>query len=161
MFAMTWRGQWPPSAAGECRRLAAGESRCSPAGTKGGKGTVWFPCPLLTPPKPSFALRLPSVVQRNGGNGGSVPCVEQLLGRCYALNLFCVICSAVSARPDDARRLICAAKSSASIKCCILEHQTSLWAPRIWTRDRRESRPKEDEGDKKPFGVLSPSCSRR
>ena len=28
----------------ECRRLAAE--------TKGGKGTVWFPCPLLTPPNP-------------------------------------------------------------------------------------------------------------
>ena len=27
-----------------CRRLAAE--------TKGGKGTVWFPCPLLTPPNP-------------------------------------------------------------------------------------------------------------
>ncbi len=43
--------EWPPSAAGsagvhrrECRRLAAE--------TKGGKGTIWFPCPLLTPPNP-------------------------------------------------------------------------------------------------------------
>ena len=43
------REEWPPAAAGsagvhrrECRRLAAE--------TKGGKGTVWFPCPLLTPP---------------------------------------------------------------------------------------------------------------
>ena len=27
-----------------CRRLAAE--------TKGGKGTIWFPCPLLTPPNP-------------------------------------------------------------------------------------------------------------
>ena len=45
------REEWPPAAAGsagvhrrECRRLAAE--------TKGGKGTVWFPCPLLTPPNP-------------------------------------------------------------------------------------------------------------
>ena len=29
---------------GHCRRLAAE--------TKGGKGTGWFPCPLLTPPNP-------------------------------------------------------------------------------------------------------------
>ena len=29
---------------GHCRRLVAE--------TKGGKGTVWFPCPLLTPPNP-------------------------------------------------------------------------------------------------------------
>ena len=26
--------------------------RCPPAGAKGGKGTIWFPCPLLTPPNP-------------------------------------------------------------------------------------------------------------
>ena len=36
LFAMTWRVH--------CRRPAAG--------AKGGKGTVWFPCPLLTPPNP-------------------------------------------------------------------------------------------------------------
>ena len=29
---------------GHCRRPAAG--------AKGGKGTKWFPCPLLTPPNP-------------------------------------------------------------------------------------------------------------
>ena len=44
IYAQSERGQWPPSAAGDCRRLAAE--------TKGGKGTVWFPCPLLTPPNP-------------------------------------------------------------------------------------------------------------
>ena len=35
--------------------------RCPPAGAKGGKGTIWFPCPLLTPPNPPLrrdALRL-------------------------------------------------------------------------------------------------------
>ena len=74
MFAMTWREQ--------CRRPAAG--------AKGGKGTVWFPCPLLTPPKPSFALRLPSVARRNGSYGDSVPGVGQILGRCQALRSACV-----------------------------------------------------------------------
>ncbi len=54
---------------GHCRRLAAE--------TKGGKGTGWVPCPLLTPPnpplppldspKPSFAPRLPAVARRNAG----------------------------------------------------------------------------------------------
>ena len=51
IYAQSERGHWPPSAAGsagvhrrECRRLAAE--------TKGGKGTIWFPCPLLTPPNP-------------------------------------------------------------------------------------------------------------
>ena len=37
------RGTPPPGGGG---------SRGLPAETKGGKGTVWFPCPLLTPPNP-------------------------------------------------------------------------------------------------------------
>ena len=41
-----------PTAEGECRRPAAGDCRGLPAETKGGKGTIWFPCPLLTPPNP-------------------------------------------------------------------------------------------------------------
>ena len=112
--------------------------RCSPAGYavptargKRGQGHRMVPLPPLDSPKPSFAPRLPSVAQRNGGNGGSVPCVGSLLGRCQALNLLCVNRSAVSARPDSAGRQLSAAKSSASIKGVTLEHQTSLWAPRI------------------------------
>ena len=34
-----------------CRRPAAGKA-VPTAGAKGGKGTNWFPCPLLTPPNP-------------------------------------------------------------------------------------------------------------
>ena len=137
MFAMAWRVH--------CRRLAAetpcprrGDCRCPPtgnavstAGAKGGKGTVWFPCPLLTPPNPP--LRRDSLRSRGetGGYEGSVPCVFQFICGCNALNLLCVIRSAVSARPDGAGRQRSAAKSSASIKGCTLEHQTPLWAPRI------------------------------
>ena len=68
---------------GHCRRLAAE--------TKGGKGTVWFPCPLLTPPNPP--LRRDSLRSRSetGRNGGSVPCVGQILGRFQALRSACVI----------------------------------------------------------------------
>ena len=122
IFAMTWlciaadrrRGNAVPTAKG-----------------KRGQGHRMVPLPPLDSPKPSFAPRLPSVAQRNGGNGGSVPCVGSLLGRCQALNLLCVNRSAVSARPDSAGRQLSAAKSSASIKGVLLEHQTSLWAPRI------------------------------
>ena len=85
-------------------RLRRPENAVPTAGAKGGKGTVWFPCPLLTPPKPSFAPRLPSVARRNGGTGGSVPGVGSLMGRCYALNLLCVIRRAISARPFGAGR---------------------------------------------------------
>ena len=43
-------------------------------------------CPLLTPLTFLCAATSLRVAQRNGGYGGSVPCVGQLLGRCYALN---------------------------------------------------------------------------
>ena len=33
-------------------------------------------------------------VQRNGGYGGSVPCVVSLIRRFYTLNLLCVVCRA-------------------------------------------------------------------
>ena len=85
-------------------RLRRPENAVPTAGAKGGKGTVWFPCPLLTPPKPSFAPRLPSVARRNGSYGGSVPCVGQILGRCQALRSACVNRSAISARPFGAGR---------------------------------------------------------
>ena len=39
-----------------------GDCRGLPAETKGGKGTVWFPCPLLTPPT-LLRTRLPSVAR--------------------------------------------------------------------------------------------------
>ena len=58
----------PPSGGGDAGVHRRENCRCSPAGTpcprrgaKGGKGTIWFPCPLLTPPNPPLrrdALRL-------------------------------------------------------------------------------------------------------
>ena len=75
--------------------------RCSPAGYavptargKRGQGHRMVPLPPLDSPKPSFAPRLPSVAQRNGSYGGSVPGVGSLLGRCQALRSACVICRA-------------------------------------------------------------------
>ena len=63
-------------------------------GNKRGQGHRMVPLPPLDSPKPSFAPRRPSVARRNGGYGGSVPCVGQVLGGCYALRLVCVICRA-------------------------------------------------------------------
>ena len=63
---------------GHCRRLAAE--------TKGGKGTVWFPCPPLDSPKPSFAPRLPAVARRNaGGPQGRLVLQEHTFDRSGAL----------------------------------------------------------------------------
>ena len=79
----------PVFTGGNCRRLAA-EMPVPTGRGKRGQGHHMVPLPPLDSPKPSFAPRLPSVAQRNGGYGGSVPCVGQILGRCYALNLLCV-----------------------------------------------------------------------
>ncbi len=130
IYAQSERGHWPPSAAGsagvhrrECRRLAAE--------TKGGKGTVWFPCPLLTPPNPP--LRRDSL--RSRGETG-----ETGLGSVRRADFGALLCPEFSLR--KAPRITVrgqtvqganavAAKSSASIKGVPLEHQTPLWAPRI------------------------------
>ena len=66
----------------------------SPGGDKRGQGHRMVPFPPLDSPKPSFAPRRLSVARRNGGYGGSVPCVVSLMGRCYALRSVCVICRA-------------------------------------------------------------------
>ena len=71
LYAQSERVHLPPSAAGECRAHGRG---------KRGQGHRMVPLPPLDSPKPSFAPRRPSVARRNGGYGGSVPCVGQLLG---------------------------------------------------------------------------------
>ena len=120
LFAMTWREKLPPSAAGGGRAHGRGQE---------GKDNQGFLSPLNSPNFPSS--RSAEHSRLNGGYGGSVPCVGQLLGRITAPNLLCVNRSAVSARPDSAGRQRSAAKSSASIKDEALEHQTPLWAPRF------------------------------
>ena len=124
------REEWPPAAAGsagvhrrECRRLAAE--------TKGGKGTIWFPCPLLTPPNPP--LRRDSLWSRGetGETGlGSVRRADfgTLLGPEFSLRKAPRI--TVRGQTVQGANAV-AAKSSASIKGVPLEHQTPLWAPRI------------------------------
>ena len=85
-----WAG-WalPPSGGGGAGVHRRG-TPCPRRGAKGGKGTVWFPCPLLTPPNPPSS-RSAKHSRLNGGYEGSVPCVVSLMGRCKALNLLCVI----------------------------------------------------------------------
>ncbi len=78
LFAMVWRG--------ECRRLAAE--------TRGDVGHLRFPMSPLDTPLTFREPRLPAVARLNGGYGGSVPCVGQLLDSCYALRSACVICRA-------------------------------------------------------------------
>ena len=124
----------------------------SGGGDKRGKGTDGSLSPLDTPDLPLSHSAKHS--RLNGGYGGSVPCVGQLLGRITAPNLLCVNRSAVSARPSGAGRQLSAAKGSASIKDVPVEHQTPLWAPRFSPRNRRESRPKERLGSQEGQGHL-------
>ncbi len=78
----------PPSAARGCR--------CSPAGNavwrrnKRGQDTKYGFLSLLTP-SPSFCADTSEMCSETEVTRGSVPCVEQILGRCYALNFPCVI----------------------------------------------------------------------
>ena len=44
--------EWLPMGRPGIAAFGGRESRRLAAETKGGKGTVWFPCPLLTPPNP-------------------------------------------------------------------------------------------------------------
>ena len=124
------REEWPPAAAEsagvhrrDCRRLAAE--------TKGGKGTIWFPCPLLTPPNPP--LRRDSLRSRGetGETGlGSVRRTDfgTLLGPEFTLRDL----PRISVRGQTVQSASAvAAKSSASIKGVLLEQQTPLWAPRF------------------------------
>ena len=47
--------RWLPMGRPGIAAFGGRESRRLAAETKGGKGTVWFPCPLLTPPNPPLA----------------------------------------------------------------------------------------------------------
>ena len=79
-------------AAGGEKRPISGREKWPPSGggDKRGQGHQMVPLPPLDFPKPSFAPRRPSVARRNGGYGGSVPCVFQLICGYNALNLLCV-----------------------------------------------------------------------
>ena len=80
----TVRGKLPPSGGGV---------PVFTGGNKRGQDTKYgFLSPLDSPDLP-LRGRIGDV-QRNVGYGGSVPCVGQIWGRCYALNLLCVGCRA-------------------------------------------------------------------
>ena len=117
------REKWPPS--------AAGGTPCPRRGAKGGKGTVWFPCPLLTPPNPP--LRRDSLRSRSetGGTGlGSGRLSAYMWLSCPEFSLRKAPRMTVRGQTVQGVRTI-AAKSSASINGVLLERQTPLWAPRI------------------------------
>ena len=158
------REEWPPAAAGsagvhrrECRRLAAE--------TKGGKGTIWFPCPLLTPQNPP--LRRDSLRSRGetGETGlGSVRRTDlgTLLGPEFSLRKAPRITvrgqtvqgGGVPLRKAPLRSRV--VPWSTRRPCGPLAFRRATEGSRVLRKMRGSQ-----EGDKKPFGVLSPFCSRR
>ena len=175
------RGELPPSAAGgagvhrrevPCPRRGKnaaarrrGDCRCPPTGAKGGKGTVWFPCPLLTPPNPP--LRRDSLRSRGetGETGlGSVRRTDfgTLLGPEFSLRKAPRITvrghpvqgGGVPLRKAPLRSRVY--PWSTKRPCGPLAFRRATEGSRVLRKMRGSQ-----EGDKKPFGVLSPFCSRR
>ena len=87
-------------------------------------------CPLLTPQ--TFLCADTSEMCSETGVTGARFRASGRFGDAVMPRIYLALSAAHnSARPDGAGRSPCPAKSSASIKDVPLEHQTSLWAPRI------------------------------
>ena len=153
---MAW--EWPPSAAGDCR--------CPPTGAKGDRTPNMVSCPLLTP-LTFLCADTSEMCSETGVRGlGSGRRTDFRMLLCPEFTLRDLPRITVRGHPVQGANAV-AAKSSASIKGCALEHQTHLWAPRFLTRDRRESRPKERSGRQEGQGNLgvpapfAPAAGRR
>ena len=151
------------------RRGSAGvhrrERRAHGEGQKGARAPYGSLAPLLTPPNPP--LRRDSLRSRSetGETGARFRASGRFWDSVMPRGYFAWFAAHNSARPAGAGRQRSAAKSSASINGVPLEHQTSLWALAFrraieGSRVQRKMRGSQ-EGDKKPFGVLSPFCPRR
>ena len=154
-----WRARFTPLG-------GVGSGRLRRAGSAGvhrreqrGKGTVWSPSP--DSPKPSFAPRRPSVARRNVGYGGLGSVRRASFGRLLCPEFFLASTAAHdSARPSGAGRERRRCEKLRFDQGCALEQQTPLWAPRIWTRDRRSRVLRKVWGvkrERKPW-LSFPSC---
>ena len=149
IFAMTWRMH--------CRRLAAG--------ARGGKGTVWFPCPLLTPPNPPLAAtpfgRAAKRGKRGLGSGRRCACGQ-------------LLCPGFTLRdlPRMTVRGQTVQDGSVSLRKAPLRSRMIPWGtkrpcgPLAFRRATEGSRvPKEGKGSQEGTGNHTwcpvPSCSRR
>ena len=142
---------------GHCRRLAAE--------TKGGKGTVWFPCPLLTPPNPPLdATPCGRAAKREKRGLGSV--------RRFAFGTLSGPEFTLRKPPRITVRGQTVQGGSVLLRKAPLRSSVDPWStkrpcgPLAFRRATEGSRVLRkmrgsQEGDKKPFGVLSPFCSRR
>ena len=122
IFAMTWRGIAAARRRGDCRGL--------PAETKGDR-TPMVSCPLLTPLTFLCAATPFGCAAKRGLRGlGSVR--RAGFGRLLCPEFPLCDLPRITVRGQTVQGAnAVAAKSSASIKGVLLEHQTPLWAPRF------------------------------
>ena len=152
---MTWRGEWPPSAA---------ESRGLPAETKGARTPNGFLAPLDTPNLPFKPLSGAFAAKRGLRGLGSV--------RRFAFGT--LLYPEVSLR--DLPRITVRGQTvqggGVPLRKAPLRSSVDPWStrrhcgPLAFRRATEGSRVQRkmrgsQEGDKKPFGVLSPFCPRR
>ena len=84
LYALGGRGGVAAFGGRECRRLAADKKWDRTP-------IVYFP---LFNPQTIHCADTSEMCSETGGYGSTIPGVGQILGRCYALNLLCVICRA-------------------------------------------------------------------
>ena len=153
-----------PTAEGKLPPSGGGESRCSPAGTKGDRTPYGFLSPLDSPYLP---LRCDSLRSRSEMRGAHSDVWCSKGTPLMEAELF----AAERGRPaQNGRALVCAANhaseiqgSSATYKLKNARNRAPFLPFRRATEGSRVLRKMRgsQEGDKKPFGVLSPFCPRR
>ena len=146
---------WPPSAARGCR--------CPPTGAKGDRTPYGFLSPLDSPYLP-FKPRLPAVARlKNTKESTDLNLYSPFS---YAITVYLREPPRITVRGHSVQgvRLVLRTAPLPSMVCpWSTERPCGPLAFRRATEGSRVLRKMRgsQEGDKKPFGVLSPSCSRR
>ena len=149
----------PPPGGGGLSAPADRECRAH-GGGKRGKGHRMVPFPPLDSPKPSFEP-LSEAFAAKRGDGGSVPCVGQVLGRFQTLNLLCAVCRAYQCAARRCRAAAFRCEKLRFDQGCALGAPNAPVGPSLL-----DAQPKGvasegkcggcQEGDKKPGGCLGP-----
>ena len=163
MFAMTWRGS--AAFGGGVPVFTGGERRAHGEGQKGKRAPGMVPFPPLDSPKPSFEPLSEAFAAKRGRRGlGSVRRFAYGTLLCPEVSLRDLPRISVRGQTVQGFRLVLRTASlramvyswSSKRHCGPLAFRRATEGSRVLRKMRGSQ-----EGDKKPFGVLSPSCSRR
>ena len=122
---------------------------------KKGKGHRMVPFPPLDSPNPPSS-RSAKHSRLNGGDGGSVPCVGQLMGRLSALRLLCVSCRAYQCAARRCRALALRCEKLRFHQALTLGAPNAPVGPSHLDARPEESRPKGKVGESR--GAGKPWC---